>query len=84
MKNKKNKMTISCTVNVEVNFKAICDFLNPKEDKKGINGNHSKKISAFMEKYFKDNYKNLSATDKADVNKAITAYIQDKNKNGIY
>ena len=84
MKNKKNKMTLSCSVETEAKFKAICDFLNPKVDKKGINGNHSKKLSSFMDKYFKDNYKNLSAINKVEVDKVINDYVQDKNDNQIY
>lgn len=80
----KNKMTISCTISTEANFKSICDFMNKNSNKNTINGNHSKKISAFMEKYFRVNYNNLSDIDKAKVNVLIATYTQTKNKNLIY
>lgn len=80
---KNNKMTISCEVATEANFKAICDLLNMKENKNTRNGTHSKVISKFMVKYFKDNYKNLPLEEKLKFNQYKETYISKKIENGF-
>ena len=84
MANKKNKMTISCSVDVEAKFKAICDFINKNSKKKTINGNHSKEIVKFMTKFYNCEFKKLSGIDKANVSNEVAIYTENKNNNNIY
>lgn len=84
MKMKKNKMTISCSVETEVNFKAICDLLNKTDTNTTINGSHSNEISKFMTKFFKTEFKKLSMDEKIKVQSYIAIYKENKTNNGIF
>ena len=83
LKNKKNRMSISCEVEDEVNFKAICDVLNNKINSKTINGNHSKTIVKFMKNYYKNAYKNLTLDEKHTFDAIKLIYKQNKLNNDI-
>jgi len=83
LKNKKNRMSISCEVEDEVNFKAICDVLNNKINPKTINGNHSKTIVKLMRSYYKNAYKNLTLEEKYTFDVIKSVYKQNKLNNDI-
>lgn len=84
MANKKNKMTISCEVEEEINFKAICDVLNGLNNVPStINGTHSEILVGLMKKYYKNAFRNLSASQKNDFEKIKATYKQNKERNGL-
>lgn len=82
-KNKKNRMSVSCEVEDETNFKAICDILANGKKASTINGTHSQTLVKFMKKYYKNAYKNLTQKQKSDFELIKSIYKENKSKNGI-
>lgn len=82
-KNKKNKITISCEVEDEINFKSLCDVLNNGKKPNTINGTHSHTLVKLMRVYFKNSYKNLTPEQKQAFEEIKQIYKQNKQNNGI-
>lgn len=81
--NKKNRMSVSCEVEDEINFKAICDVLGNGAKASTINGTHSQTLVKLMRKYFKNAYGNLNPQEKIIFESIKAEYKADKNNNGI-
>ena len=80
---KKNRMSISCEVEDEINFKAMCDVLlggiRPT-----INSNHSAELVKLMKRFYKTNKKKLTIEQQSLFYDLKLKYLNSKTENGIY
>lgn len=80
---KKNRMSVSCEVEDEINFKAICDTLIGGVPIT-INGTHSRQLVKLMKRFYKENKKKLTQNQIIIFNQIKEKYLADKHNNGIY
>lgn len=81
--NKKNRMSVSCEVEDEINFKALCDVLGEGVKASTIKGTHSQTLVKLMRTYYKNNYKNLTQEQKIAFDNIKAQYKASKLNSGI-
>ena len=81
--NKKNRMSVSCEVEDEINFKAICDVLGEGVKASTIKGTHSQTLVKLMRTYYNNNYKKITPQQKIAFDNIKSQYKASKLNSGI-